>query len=470
MDGGEENAIDRSSKSKSRRICRMSLGRNPGADGVHASVAPQPPQAIRIDLDTFDFEDFVGELSTDFVRITADKIDEEIRRWLRRIVLALDLDRSTVAEIDPADGTLYATHFWAREGVRPTPERMDVRATLPWVTGKVLADEPVVLARMEDAPPEAAKDLEMARLMGNKSFLAIPLKVGADVIGVLTFGSVHAERTWSERAVQRMRLVAEVFGNALERKRAVAEIRRFETEMRQVSRVAMMGELTVSLAHELNQPLGAILNNAQAARRMLDSGQPDLEEIAAVLDDIVRDNSRAVDIVKQVRALFQRGEALKSEVDLRQVLLDIESLLRHDAMVKGISLLITIPETLPPLPAQRTQLMQLVLNLVLNAFDAVSENHGARREVEIRASYHGSGHIRVAVCDSGKGIDPCNMPRLFDAFFTTKEKGIGLGLAMARSIVENHKGRLWAQRNPDHGATFQFELPVEPGRGVMVEK
>ena len=432
-----------------------------GGDGAQTTIANGDPEETLAARDAQSFEDFFGELSTTFVRITVDQIDGEIKLWLRRIVLALDFDRSTVAEINPADGMLYATHQWAREGILPTPDRMDVAAILPWLTSKVFADEVVALSRMEEAPPEAAKDLELARLLGNKSILAIPLKVGGTVVGVVTFGSIRAERTWSDRGIHRLRMIADVFGNALERKRAVAEIRRFEDEMRQVSRVATMGELTVSLAHELNQPLGAILNNAQAARRMLASDQPDLEEIGAALDDIVRDNSRTVEIIAQVRALFQRGETHNALVDLKQVLLDIESLLRHEAMLKGISLRLVIPQSLPRLVGQRTQLMQLLLNLALNAFDAVCEDQGAKREVEIRANYEGAGRINVAVRDSGVGIDPNHMSRLFDAFFTTKPKGIGLGLAIARSIVDNHGGRLWAEGNPDQGATLQFELPVE---------
>jgi signal transduction histidine kinase len=441
----------------------MSVTLVENAEGAHPLVAREAEDELNGAASAVGFEELLGELSTTFVRITADKIDSEIKRWLRRIVLALDFDRSTVAEINSTDGILIATHQWAREGVMPTPARMDVAAILPWLTSRIFADEVVALSRVEDAPPEAARDLEFARLMGNKSFLAIPLKVGGAVVGVVTFGSIRAEKTWNDRGVRRMRLVADVFGNALERKRAVAEIRRFEEEMHQISRVAMMGELTVSLAHELNQPLGAILNNAQAARRMLMSDPPDLKETCSALDDIVRDNSRAVEIVAQVRALFQRSETQNTQVDLRQVLLDIESLLRHEAMVKGISLRLATPDSLPSLVGQRTQLMQLLLNLVLNAFDAVCESPSERREVEIRASDDGAGHIRVAVRDSGKGIDPSNMARLFDAFFTTKEKGIGLGLAIARSIVEKHGGRLWAVPNPDHGASLEFELPAQGG-------
>jgi signal transduction histidine kinase len=148
-------------------------------------------------------------------------------------------------------------------------------------------------------------------------------------------------------------------------------------------------------------------------------------------------------------------------VDLKHVLLDIESLLRHEALLKGISLRLVMLEALPSMVGQRTQLMQLLLNLVLNAFDAVCENGAATREVEVRVSYDGTRCVNVAVRDSGIGSDPKNMPRMFDAFFTTEEKGVGLGLAIARSIVDNHRGRLWAMPNPDRGATLQFELPVE---------
>jgi signal transduction histidine kinase len=432
------------------------------ADGVRATVADEPSDEATGVGDALLFETLLGELSTTFVRITAGEIDREIERWLGRIVLALGFDRSTVGQVNPADGTLLATHSFAREGVEPLPERMDVATHLPWLAGKIFADEVVALSRVEDAPAEAEKDLEFAATMGNRSILALPLKIGGTVVGVVTFGAVRAEQPWPDRLIRRLRLVAEVFGNALERKRAVFEVRRFEEEMRQVSRVATMGELTVSLAHELNQPLGAILSNAQAARRMLGADEPNLEEVRAALEDIVRDNSRAVEIVSQVRALFQRGETQKSPLDLKQILLDIESLIRHDAMIRGIALRVEFPDSLPVVAGQRTQLMQVLLNLLLNAFDAVCENEGGKREVELRAGYDEAGHVLVAVRDSGRGIDPTIMPRLFTPFFTTKPKGIGLGLAIARSIVENHDGRLWAEQRPGRGAALLFELPATP--------
>jgi two-component system, LuxR family, sensor kinase FixL len=264
--------------------------------------------------------------------------------------------------------------------------------------------------------------------------------------------------------VQRLKLVAEIFGNAFERKRAEAEIHRLSEELRQASQVMTIGELTASLAHELNQPLGAILNNAKAAQRLVTPKTADLIEIDAALDDIVRDDARAVDIVKNVRAMFQRREAKMAPVEVRQLLLEVAQIVNSDARMKEISWSLELPDSLPPVLGDKTHLTQAVLNLVLNAFDSVCDSAGPR-EVVLRAAREEPNQVHISVRDSGKGIDSTAMPRLFEPFYTTKSTGMGMGLTIDRSIIENHGGRIWAIQNPDRGATLEFVLPVTPRTG-----
>jgi C4-dicarboxylate-specific signal transduction histidine kinase len=187
---------------------------------------------------------------------------------------------------------------------------------------------------MDDLTREASTDRNCFRQLGTKSNVTLPLKVGGAVVGSVQFGAVHVQKYWSEHELRRLKLLAEVFGSAFERKRAEAEIRRLSEELRQASQVMTLGELTASLAHELNQALGAILNNAKAAGRLLAVRTPDLKELDDSLDDVLRDDARAVDIVKSVRALFQRGEAKMATVDVRQLLLDVERIVSVDARMR----------------------------------------------------------------------------------------------------------------------------------------
>jgi signal transduction histidine kinase len=364
------------------------------------------------DAAAVDFEKLLADLSTVFVRASVDEIDGEIERWLERIVLAMGVDRSTVVQSDPQDGQLYITPQWAREGVsalhrsRTPPPR-----EFSWLVDRVNSGQVVVISRIDDLPPEASTARDAFRLLGNKSNVTVPFRVGRLVVGALLVGSIFSEKHWSEQEVQRLKLVAEILGNALERKRAEAEIRRLSEELRQTSQLMAMGELTASLAHELNQPLGAILNNAKAVRRMLTAKTPDLSEINEALEDILRDDGRAVDIVKNVRAMFRfrRGEVKTSTVDVRELLLDVARIVSADARTKRISWSTELPDSPALVRGDQTHLTQAVLNLVMNAFDSVCDRDGPRK-VTLLAALEEPDEIRVSVRDSGKGIEPGVMP------------------------------------------------------------
>jgi signal transduction histidine kinase len=292
------------------------------------------------------FEDLLAEMSRAFIRATADQIDSEIDRWLEKIGIALELDRTNAGEFNTDEEVFYNTYHWHREGVRLIPSRLKVNQALPWLASNIFADELVVIRRLDDLPPEARQDAEFARLADVKSNLTVPLKIGGFVIGAVAFGTARKEREWPPAIVKRLILVAEVIGNALERKRNVAQIRDLNQEINRISRLSIMRQLTASLAHELNQPLGAILTNAQAARRFLRAENPDLDEVRDALDEIVSDDSRAVEIIRNIRTLFRSGTSEKRESDPTKLLRDVVGILKSEAARRQIVLRLELPKNI----------------------------------------------------------------------------------------------------------------------------
>jgi signal transduction histidine kinase len=405
------------------------------------------------------FEVLIAEMMGALLSVPTELLNAEIERQLGRALRNFKLDRGSVTEVVPETGVMRITHAWARGGLVPPPKGSEAVLAVPWLVSRVLNGETTVLSSLEEMPPEAAGDRQFAQRQNIKSHLAIPLRIAGVVFGSLHCSTVTRKRRWNANAVRRLTLVAEIIGTAIGRRWTIMEIQRLTEESRGTARAMLMGEMTASLAHELNQPLGAILNNAQAATRLLSSSEPDLAETKEALHDIIRDNSRAVDIIRNVRAFLQRTEADKSPLNIRELLIEVEKILRHEAAVKRIALHVQAAQGLPDIRGNQTQMLQVLINLITNAFDAVTENAIGLRHVAVTASPD-EGRVRVSVSDSGKGIDPEIMPRLFNPFVTSKAKGMGMGLAIARAIVEDHGGQIQAGQNPARGATLEFTLPA----------
>jgi PAS domain S-box-containing protein len=252
-----------------------------------------------------------------------------------------------------------------------------------------------------------------------------------------------------------------------ERKRAEAELRESERRYRELqmemwhaNRVQIMGELTASIAHEMNQPIAAARNNAASALRFLSKNPPDLEEVREALECVVNDADRAGEIIRGIRAQVKKAPPRNDCFDINDVINELIALARSEVIEKGVRVRIRLTEGLSPVHGDRVQLQQVVLNLILNAVEAMSSVDDAPRELSISTERRGADEILVAVRDSGPGIDPEHLQRVVDSFYTTKPSGIGLGLSICRSIVEAHGGELWANANEPRGAVFQFTLPA----------
>jgi two-component system sensor kinase FixL len=250
-----------------------------------------------------------------------------------------------------------------------------------------------------------------------------------------------------------------------DRKRSESETVKHRDELAHVTRVSMMGELAASLAHELNQPLTAILSNAQAAQRFLSGKASDVEEVREILSDIVEDNKRAGEVIRRMRALVKKEEFEFSSLDLGEIIQEIITLVHSDAVLRNVGIRLDINGNLPQMMGDKIQLQQVLLNLLLNAFDAMTDCPADEREVFVRAELDGKNMIRTSVSDCGTGLTSDRLDRIFEPFFTTKREGLGMGLSISRSIIEAHGGRLWAENNRSSGATFSFTLPVSKGSG-----
>lgn len=236
-------------------------------------------------------------------------------------------------------------------------------------------------------------------------------------------------------------------------------LQKVQTELAHVTRVMTVGELTASIAHEVNQPLAAIVTNSNACLRWLGGAQPNFDEARKAVDRIIKDSYRASDVISRVRALVKKTPARNDLVDLNEVIVEVLALAQNQARRAGVVLKRELATDLPRVRGDRVQLQQVILNLVINGLEAIAKNKNGERELSISSSIDDSKAVTVAVRDTGEGLDPANLERVFDAFFTTKADGMGMGLAISRTIIESHGGRLWATSNSPRGAVFQFTLP-----------
>ena len=396
------------------------------------------------------FEKLLSNLTAVFRDLSVIDFEREIRHGLHRVVEFLGADRGSLIEFSRETGKVRS---WTIE------EWMDVDE-FPWLTARLQRGDSVSVGSLDELPDDAAVDRRSYLAYRVKPRLAVPLVVGASVVGGLVFSAIGAARPLSEEVTQQLNLLAEVFANALSRRQVELEAQRLRQDLAHIGRVSAVGELTASLAHDLSQPLAAILSNAQAALRLIAADPLNRESMTQILRDIVEDDRRAGAVIGRLRVLLKKGDFEHVALDLNGVVSEVARLVRSDAVLRNVAMSLELAQALPKVRGDRVQLQQVVLNLVLNGLDAMREPHAGERKLVIRTAVDDASLVAVEVEDSGAGIAPEHEEKIFEPLYTTKPEGLGMGLAIARTIVEAHGGRLIARNHPNGGATFRFTLPI----------
>ena len=416
------------------------------------------PRGIHAQRETRRFESLVNELSMVMTRAAAHTVDREIETWLGEICRVLDLDRSAVYERDSPGEPVRTTHTWLRPNFPPFPRNYDPEKFVKTTSDWIMAGNQLVFSRPADIPSQLADARRFVERYGPKASAIIPIWAGRTVIGAVSFGKFRSSREWPPELLAKLGLVVRLFGGAIERKQSEAALRSALAELRVASRRNMMSELVASLTHEVNQPVSAILSNLAGVSRLLSQRNPDSTMALVAVNNAIEDTKRTGEIVRRMRMMFKKHPENKSAISMERLVDEVLKLLASEAALRNIRIRCEMSSSVHRVTGDSIQLQQCLVNLLMNAFDAIDEANSDRRQVTISAAPEKAGWVAVRVSDTGAGVDPGVAPRLFQPFVTTKNKGMGLGLLVTRSIIESHGGEIWAAPNRDGGTTFSFTL------------
>lgn len=408
-----------------------------------------------------EFETLVSELSSSLTMLRAGDRPRVVLRWLRRLADCLEIDGASLLGAPKGNGETGLT-----------------TSVFPGLTEFVVRGERVRFGSLDEVPPSLVSQREELRRNGIEAALAIPLQLNDDVVGGLALVS-GSRRSWPEPLVARLEFVGALLARVLARQDSHDEAESrgngktkvatspepprpvAQPDLARFARVRTLGGFALSLAHELNQPLTAILSNAQAARRFLAFPNPPIDEVRAIIDDIDADDRRAGELIHGMRALLNHHDEEMAQTDFNDVIRDVARLVHGDCLLRRVALVLDLEAPLAPVRCDRVQMKQVLLNLIVNGFEAMQDTVAVERRMIIRSRSE-NGYCVISVRDAGTGISEESFNRLFEQFFSTKSDGLGMGLSITRSILAAHGGRIWATNNRDLGATFHFALPIAP--------
>lgn len=406
-------------------------------------------------------DELLADLSQRLANVTIDDVEAQVESVLALLVDHLGYDRCTFGEFTP-DGSYTVVCSVAAASLEPLP-RGPRSGDEPWLIEQIRAGRVVALPDLpNELPADAEVDSAHCRCIGLRSHLSIPLRVAGRIVGALSFGGLRRAYVWPEQTIAQLKIIGELIASALARTRSEEEARRLRARLWRLDRAVRVAALGAGIAHELNQPLAAILSNAQAGLAYLEQGESSAEQMRAILQAVVRDDKRAAETIRAMRALLRPDEMERERIDVAATLREVLQLLAVELRDKGVR----VEADLAPgcwAMADRAQIEQVALNLVMNAVEAMRSCPPDQRVLQVSVADDGEGRVVVTVRDSGPGIAPENRAAVFEPFWSARSEGLGLGLPICRSIVQAHGGRIAVLAKPDRGATLRFALPGVAG-------
>ncbi len=408
------------------------------------------------------FERLVMELSAGFVNLPPDRMREGFENALRELGALIGAEAGAIFLVDPNGETVSLRYAWS------SMETMIARTVFTAFEfgpdhplRKVLVRAGILTVEDVSALPEDPTDVR-GRLLANgiRSFIDVPLIRRGELLGLYGFGTITRPQHWSDEVAERLKIAAEFFCNAIDRVRTEAEARTHRDALAHALRVGTMGQLAAGIAHELNQPLAAILNYASGCERRIAAGTASSEHLRDTIAKIVAQGMRAADVIKTLRALVRKDEGERTRQDANALIRSSLRLMDAEVSAAGVEVRTDLAEGLLAVHVDPIQIEQVILNLLRNALDAVRGGGVAHPEIFVRTRATASGGVEVCMTDNGPGVAASHRDSIFKEFYTTKPSGLGLGLSISRSIIEAHGGHLDLTASAAAGATFCFTLPA----------